>query len=239
MARGSRARKSPRSDARAERRPAPALPRAPLGLGGRDLLCLLGLWIAGWLLFAPVQSFEFLNWDDPDYVAENPTIAELTPGSIAQLFSPSTIVVANWAPITLLSLAIDRARYGLAPGPFHRTNLLLHLVSAALVYLLCRRVAFGRLAALAGAAAFLLHPIQVESVAWVAERKNVLSLPLGLGAFLLALDAERGGRSDGAAVLRRMAALLLFALALMAKATVVVLPLLLIAALVLLDRASV
>ena len=239
MARGSRVRKPARRERREHHRPPPATPRAPIQFDRRDLLCILGLWIAGWLIYAPVFEFEFLNWDDPDYVAENPAIASLTPGSIAHLFSPSTIVVANWAPATLLSLAVDRARHGLDPGPFHRTNLMLHLVSAALVYALCRRVAFGRIAALAGAVAFLLHPIQVESVAWIAERKNVLSLPLALGAFLLSFEAERGRQAGAGSAIGRAAALLLFALALMAKATVVVMPLLLIAALVLLDRTSI
>ncbi len=191
---------------------------------------MLALWIVGWLAYAPVLGYGLLNWDDQSYVSENPAIATLSPAAVARLFSPSTIVVANWAPITLLSYAIDRALFGLDPGAFHRTNLLLHLVSAALVFVLFRKVAGSRVAAAIGAAVFLLHPIQIESVAWIAERKNVLSLPLALGAFLLELDGERRGSGR-----RRVMALVLFALALMAKATVVVMPLFLIATFVLLD----
>jgi Flp pilus assembly protein TadD len=201
--------------------------RAPLGPG--DALAVVSLVALGFTAFAPVLGFPFLNWDDPAYVVENPAIRSLAPAALGRLFVPSAVVVANWAPVTLLSYAMDHAAAGLDPGAYHRTNLVLHLASGALVYLLLRGVVGARAAAWAGALLFLLHPVQVESVAWVAERKNVLSLALGLGAFLVARHARARPR-------RHAAALILFALALMAKATVVVLPLLLAAAWILLDR---
>lgn len=225
----SRERRSKKEDA--ARRAA----RAPAGrsLTRLDAIAILVLLAAGLAAYRPVLGYPFLNWDDPDYVSENPWIRSLAPGDIARLFSPSLIVLANWAPATLLSYALDHALAGLDPRAYHRTNLLLHLASGVLVYFILRGVLSRRSAAWAGALLFLLHPLQVESVAWVAERKNVLALALALAAFLLARDT-RGTH----AARRHAAALLLFAAALMAKATIVVIPLFLVAAWMLLDGES-
>ncbi len=218
---------------RANPRPAAARGRSrpPAGFDRRDAVALVILFVAGLAIWAPVIEFPFLNWDDQAYVSENPVIRTLEPMAVLRLFSLSTVVVANWAPLTLFSYAVDHAIGGLDPSVYHATNLLLHLIAGLLVYLLLRSVFGQRSPAFAGALLFLLHPIQAESVAWVAERKNVLSLPLMLAAFLVARSA-RGTN----ALPRHVIALALFALALMAKATVVVLPLLLIAAWTLLDR---
>lgn len=208
-------------------------PRAGLTFTRADAIAAVVLVALGAAAFWPVLGYPFLNWDDHAYVSENPWIRSLAPAAVARLFSPAAIVVANWAPATLLSYALDHASGGLDPRPYHRTNLLLHLASGVLAYFLCRGVLGRRSAAWTGALLFLVHPIQVESVAWVAERKNVLSLALALAAFLLARSARnaRGAPATG----RHAAALLLFAAALLAKATVVVLPLLLVAAWMLLD----
>ncbi len=216
-----------------------------------DTIAILVLVALGAAAFWPVLGYPFLNWDDHAYVSENPWIRSLAPAAVARIFSPAAIVVANWAPVTLLSYALDHAIGGLDPRVYHRTNLLLHLTSGVLVYFLCRGVLGRRSAAWAGALLFLVHPIQVESVAWVAERKNVLSLALALGAFLIARGAGSvrtatgaggvrgatgaGGVRGAPATRRHAAALVLFAAALLAKATVVVLPLLLVAAWMLLD----
>ena len=206
-----------------------ALALAPAPMSRTDALAVASLLAIGFAAFAPVLGFPFLNWDDPAYVVENPAIRSLGPGAVGRLFVPSAVVVGNWAPVTLLSYAIDHAAAGLDPGAYHRTNLVLHLAGGALVYLLLRGVVGARAPAWVGALLFLLHPVQVESVAWVAERKNVLSLALGLAAFLVARGARGRPR-------RHAGALALFALALLAKATVVVLPLILFAAWILLDR---
>jgi len=204
--------------------------RAGMPFARADAIAILMLVALGAAAFWPVLGYPFLNWDDHSYVSENPWIRSLAPAAVARVFSPAAIVVANWAPATILSYALDHAIGGLDPRIYHRTNLLLHLTSGVLAYFVFRGVLGRRSAAWAGALLFLVHPIQIESVAWVAERKNVLSQALALGAFLLArgangLDATR----------RHAAALLLFAVALLAKATVVVLPLLLVAAWMILD----
>jgi hypothetical protein len=115
------------------------------------------------------------------------------------MFRPRSVVVGNWAPVTILSLSLDYAIWGRRPFGYHLTNLVLHAIAAAL---------------------FAIHPVQVESVAWVAERKNVLGMSLLLTAFLAWLRVTKNRWRPGAYA----AFLLFFAAALLAKAQAVFLP---------------
>jgi tetratricopeptide (TPR) repeat protein len=124
----------------------------------------------------------------------------------------------HWEPLAWLSLALDFEAFGLSPRAFHATNLALHALNAALVFALARALApapakASRAAAAGAAALFALHPLRVESVAWVVERRDVLSASLYLTAALLWLGRARGG---GRALL--LGSYACFALALCAKA---------------------
>lgn len=165
--------------------------------------------------FAPALSAGFVSWDDGVYVVDNPLIRGL---GLERLWAMLTATRGGlWQPLTWLSFALDHAVWGLEPAGFHATNLLLHAASSVLVYAIGLRLLGGRPAPAAFAALFFaLHPLRVESVAWVTERKGLLSSFF----FLAAVLAHLAGRARAV-----FAAL---ALALVAKATAVVLPVVLV-----------
>ncbi len=155
--------------------------------------------------------------DDLARVRDNPSIAALTLGNIRAIFT--TFDDANYIPFKVLSLAIDRQLWGPTPTGYHITNLILHVGCALLVYLILLRLEFTSLVACLAAALWAVHPLQVESVAWISERKNVLSGLFFFAAFRLYLDyAERPRRGTYAAFVT------LYLLALLSKMNTMVLP---------------
>ena len=173
-------------------------------------------------VYSPVLKYPFVNYDDVDYVSEN---AHVQHGlSLETLnWAITSTQQANWHPLTWLSHALDCDLFGLNAGGHHFTSLLLHAANAVLVLLLLMRVTGAFWRSLLVAALFALHPMNVESVAWVAERKTVLSMFF----FLLTLGAYGWyARRPGAG--RYMVVFVLFALALTAKPMVVTLPFLLV-----------
>ena len=125
-------------------------------------------------IYAPVRHFDFVQLDDPVYVSENPHVAGgLRWPSVAWAFS--TVHAGYWIPLTWLSYMADVQAFGVNPGVHHVTNLLLHIANTLLLFGLLSRMtgAAGRSAFVA--ALFAAHPLHVESVAWVTERKDVLS----------------------------------------------------------------
>jgi Flp pilus assembly protein TadD len=173
------------------------------------------------LLYAPVAGFEFVRYDDHEYVASDPRIAQGLSWSNAA-WALTAFHVGNWHPLTLLSHMADVSLFGLRPGAHHAVNAGLHALNAALLFLLLRRATRRVAPAALAAALFAAHPLQVESVAWVSQRKTVLSMALLLLSFL-AYEAwtRRGGRA------RYLGSLAAFAGALLAKPTAVVAPVLL------------
>jgi len=181
------------------------------------ILCLL-LVVATLALYNPVAHHPFVNYDDDRYVTDNPHVQEgLTWATVRWAFT--TTSESNWHPLTWLSHAIDWQLFGANPAGHHYVNLLLHVVNAVLLFLLLWRATGATGTSWIVAALFALHPINVESVAWIAERKNVLSMLF----FLLALEAyRRYAEKPGPA--RYSLVALLFALGLMAKPQAITLP---------------
>ena len=139
------------------------------------LACLL-LGVTTFALYWPVTRCDFISFDDPVYVTENPHVqAGLTWAGIRWAFGELHGEQTYWHPLTWISHMVDCQVFGLKPAGHHLTNLLFHTLNTVLVFLVFRRLtgAFWRCAVLA--ALFALHPLQVDTVAWVAERKNVLS----------------------------------------------------------------
>lgn len=152
----------------------------------RKILLSLLLAMATLALYYPVHRHPFLNYDDGPYVTENDQVqAGLTWLTVKWAFT--TFDVGEWHPLTWLSHALDCQWFGLDPGAHHDTSLLLHTLNVVLLFWVLQAAAgyAGRSAMVA--ALFALHPINVESVAWIAERKNLLSMFF----FLLALGAYR------------------------------------------------
>jgi tetratricopeptide (TPR) repeat protein len=187
-------------------------------LNRRDLLAAVLLSGAALAVFGPAVNYEFVNYDDSVYVTENDHVkGGLTRENVAWAFT--TFDASNWHPLTWLSLQLDATLFGPGPRGFHATNVALHAANAALLFLTLRSLtgAFWRSALVA--ALFALHPLRAESVAWVAERKDVLSSFFGL----LALWAYAGyARAPSAG--RYLGVALPFALGLLAKPMLVTLP---------------
>ena len=182
-----------------------------------------GAWAAGLLLLtvvvlAPVRGLDFVNYDDPVYVTENPHVLPgVTPAGLERAVRPFH---GNWHPLTLLSHMLDVEMFGLDPRGHHLTSLVLHAAGVLLLYV-ALLVTTGRPARSALVAAlFAVHPLNVQSVAWIAERKNVLSTVF----WWLALWAHaRHVRAPGAGRYALVLAAFLFGLA--SKPMVVTLPL--------------
>ena len=171
------------------------------------------------LVFSPVAWHDFINYDDDVYVYENPNLkAGLTLAAVVRAFT--TVYEVNWIPLTWLSHLLDVQLFGMNPGAHHVVSLLLHTASSALLFLFLRRVTAAPWRSAAVAFLFALHPLHVESVAWIAERKDVLStffMMLTLNAYARYVAGWRRGWWYAAA-------LVLFACGLMAKPMLVTLP---------------
>ena len=159
-----------------------------------------------------------VNWDDPEYVTANAMIRGLTLPHVRQAFT--TFHFSNYAPLHLISYMIDYELGGLKPAGFILTNILLHTVNGLASYFLLVKLSGRRFAAFLAAAIFLLHPVQVESVVWVAERKNLLAMTF----FLLALHGWAAWREQERGRGYYLGALAAFVCALLTKSVAVVLP---------------
>ena len=147
-------------------------------------ICLL-LATATFATYWPVVHCGFTNHDDDDYITQNPhVLTGLTLGNVRWAFDSTHS--NNWHPLTWISHALDCQVFGLKAGGHHLVNLCLHTVNALLLFLLLKRLTGATWRGAFVAALFALHPLHVESVAWVAERKDVLSaffFILTLGAY--------------------------------------------------------
>jgi len=170
------------------------------------------------VVFGGVRHFEFVNWDDPTYILENGNVLrgltwETFRWAITTGYSP------YWHPVTWLSHLLDVSWFGLDAGAHHLTNLFLHVANTLLVFGLLRRMTSAEGKSAFVAAVFAVHPLHVESVAWVAERKDVLSTffwALTIWAYVSYVKRRSAARYA--------AVMILFLLALMSKPMVVTLP---------------
>ena len=184
----------------------------------RTLAISLLLFLATLGVYGRAAWFGFIAYDDPKYVSENEQVlAGLSARGIAWAFT--TDRASNWHPLTWLSHMLDVTLFGPSPGPMHLVNVLLHALAAVVLFLALLRMTGAAWASAFVAALFALHPTRAESVAWIAERKDVLSgLFWMLTLWAYAAFVQRGGAWRYALVL------LAFALGLMAKPMLVTLP---------------
>jgi Tfp pilus assembly protein PilF len=203
------------------------------------IVCML-LALVTLLVYLPVRHYPFVNYDDGKYVAENPVIqAGLTWAGIKYAFT-TLAYVSDWHPLVWLSLMLDCQLFGVNAGWMHLVNVFFHAINAVLLFLLLLRLTCALWQSALVAALFAWHPLRVESVAWVTERKDVLFLFFGLLALMAYVRyAQRQAKvesprsSAGTALLPLPArgatgdyawALLFFALGLMSKPMLVTLP---------------
>jgi len=180
-------------------------------------VCVL-LAIITWVVFAQTLRHDFINYDDPHYVYENTKITSgISLSGVA--WAITHIHSENWHPLTTISHMLDCQLYGLKAGGHHFTNVLLHTIAVILLFLALQGMTGALWQSAFVAAVFAIHPLHVESVAWVAERKDVLSAIF----FMLTLLAyARYVRAPS--VGRYLSVALLFALGLMSKPMLVTLP---------------
>lgn len=209
--------------------PTPEPEPTPPEPGKRAFLAGLGLVLLTLLAFLPVLDHGFVNYDDPVYVTSNPYVrAGLMPQSV--FWALGAYVSSNYHPVTVLSHMLDCQLFGLNPRGHHLTSLLIHLANTMLLFLLLRRLTStsqGRLGSEAASlwvsaiatALFAVHPLRVETVAWISDRKDLLSTFFWLVALLAYLAFTRRRT-----VLRYLVVAMATALALLSKATAVTLP---------------
>ncbi len=186
------------------------------GKSRNSVLCGL-LVVVTIAVYAPTLGNRFIVWDDHEYVTANPHIRSLDWTTIKWAFSST--YASNWHPLTWLSHAVDYRLFALNPLGHHLDNVLLHAANAALLFLVLTWMTKRTGPSLLVAALFAFHPLNVESVAWVAERKNVLSTLF----FLLAIGAY-AWYTKKPEWRRYLLVVTMFALGLMAKPMVITLP---------------
>src|SRR5258708_36021921 len=163
-----------RTRSRQQRRQARATEPVASPRSHKTLFLCLALAAFTVILYSPVRGFSVVNYDDDGYVTENPHVQSGLSGETF-LWAFTSTEHDNWHPVTWLSHALDCDLFGLHPGGMHMTNVLLHALNVVLLFLLLRWSTRSTGRSLLVAALFAVHPMNVESVAWIAERKNVLS----------------------------------------------------------------
>ena len=140
----------------------------------QDLWITLALAGLTALVYAPTCGNGFVNYDDPSFITSNRQVqCGLTWPSLA--WACTTLSVANWHPLTWISFELDYQLFGLNPWGFHLTNLFLHVLCAVLLFHALRKLGAKSWPSALVAGLFAFHPLHVESVAWISERKDVLS----------------------------------------------------------------
>jgi tetratricopeptide (TPR) repeat protein len=181
-------------------------------------ICVL---LAGlvWLVFGQTRGFEFINYDDPQNVYKNTEVAKgLSLNGVAYAFTETQ--VGHWIPVTTLSHMLVSHNCGVAPSGHHVANVLLHGTGAILLFLVLWKMTFALWRSAFVAGVFAIHPLRVESVAWVTERKDVLSAVF----FMLTLATYLAYVRQPQSTMRYLAVVVLFTFGLMSKSMLLTLP---------------
>src|SRR5438477_7085852 len=174
-----------------------------------------------WIVFGQTLGHDFVNYDDKTYVYGNSLVtAGLSAHGLSRAFVDTQ--TNNWHPLTIISHMIDCQLYGLKAGGHHFTNVLLHTIAAILLFLVLRGMTGALWQSAFVAAVFAIHPLHVESVAWVAERKDVLS-----GLFFMLTLAAYYRYARAPSVGRYVAVAIFFACGLMSKSMLITVPIVL------------
>src|SRR5436305_1273225 len=171
-----------------------------------------------WFVFAQTVHHQFVTYDDPQYVYANPDVsAGLSLPRISWAFTHT--IAGNWHPLTTISHMLDCQLYGLDPAGHHFTNVLLHTIAVLLLFVVLQQMTGALWRSAFVAAVFAIHPLHVESVAWVAERKDVLS-----GVFFMLTLLAYFHYTRAPSNWRYLIVAFVFALGLMSKPMLVTLP---------------
>ena len=166
-------------------------------------------------VFLPTVSYGFVNWDDPWYVLDNPLITSWRPANLWEIATKPA--VRNYAPLTMFGYLIQHSLWGTWAGGYHLVNVLFHAVNAVLVYVLLRQLTASRFIAWMTAALFAVHPVQIETVAWISSFKGLLSGTFVLASLICWLRPHPSSRNDAWAIV-------FHGLGLLAKAVAITIP---------------
>ena len=181
-------------------------------------LWLLAILLLTFIVFIPALNNALTNWDDPHYLNDNPLIRKLSAENIRRIFSE--VYFGNYQPLHIFSYAIEYHFYKLNPAGYHATSVIMHLIVTGLVYRFIFLLSENSAVALLAALLFGIHPLHVESVAWAAERKDLLYAMFFLGALNLYIRYLRSGEK----MKYLFFSILLFTLSLFSKAMAASLP---------------
>lgn len=176
------------------------------------------------VVYAKVFGHDFLSiWDDPNYVTQNEAIKGFTKSNLKTVFT--SFYVGNYAPVQMLSYMLDYELWGLKASGFLLTNVMIHISNGILIYFLLFRLNGQKLWSFLAAFIFLFHPVQVESVAWVSQRKNLLAMFFFMLAFHFYLNYRKNDTSKGK--IHFALSLIAYTCSLLSKSVAVILPLVL------------
>ncbi len=144
-----------------------------IGSSTRSFLTAFSICIVTLVVFIPALQCDFTNWDDNFLITKNPLIKDFSITGIGKIFSSFSL--NHYHPFVLLTYAIEYKLFGLSPFHFHLSNVILHALNVLLVYFLAKLIIGNKISAIIVALLFAIHPLRVESVVWIAERKDVLS----------------------------------------------------------------
>lgn len=186
----------------------------------KSIIAIFLILIIVFTVFCPSLKNSFVNWDDVNFVTANPIIRSLSFANIAKAFSVS--ILGDYLPVTIISYTLEYQFVKLNPFPYHLTSLILHLLNCLLVFWLIYIISGGKIpVALLTAILFGIHPLQVESVEWISERKNVLYAFFFLGSMISYLYYLRRNKS----VKYYCFSLFLFFMSFLSKSMAITLPL--------------
>lgn len=199
------------------------LPRLQPPVAGKRKLLLIAVLLITLVVYIPSLSNDFIvNWDDGGYIHEHELVHKLSFDNFITIFHPATFYKGNYHPLTTFSYALEYAAVGEKPLLYHIVNLIFHLLNVALVFVFIRLISGRVLAAALVALLFGIHPMHVESVAWISERKDVL---YAFFFFLALIQYHYYYTQKDRKRKHYLLALLFFFLSLLSKSAAVALPL--------------
>lgn len=196
--------------------------KTPFGLSVRQSILLGAIILLGIIAYSPLLKADFIIIDDPQYVTENMLVQDFSLNKVAEIFTSNTY--GHYQPLSVLSYIFDHAIWGNNATGYHLTNILLHLINIILVFLLTRKLSQNNNVGFISALLFSIHPMHVESVAWISERKDVLYAVFYLAACLSYLKHLERNKDKKAFP---FVSLILFVLSLMSKSMAMTLPIML------------
>ena len=156
-----------------------------------DWVWLCGILVLTFIVFIPSLNNALTNWDDPHYLNDNPLIRKLSVENIKRIFTE--VFFGNYQPLHIFSYAVEYHFYKLNPAGYHTTSVVMHLIVTALVYRFIFLLSGNSMIALLSALLFGIHPLHVESVAWAAERKDLLYGMFFVGALIMYVKYIKSG----------------------------------------------